>query len=224
MFVTMKPTRGNSSPLCHSTLATTRRARSQLPARYQKSSYRITGRFGGLPTGVSAKERSPVAALRCSAAVLRRRLAAPPGTRGCPEIRHGTKVPLDPVAPWRCRIGSNTSRHLAGTFPARSRPLASAEVEPQTMIAGSQSDRYDAPSCSPWRTLRTVHVQDHPPVRCVIAHHRRERLGPIEALPSWVSTWSRPAWCWCWGRSRGRPRRPRLRRILGPGPAVQRRR
>ena len=51
MFVTMKPTRGNSSPLCHSTLVTTRRARSQLPARYQKSSYRITGRFGGLPTG-----------------------------------------------------------------------------------------------------------------------------------------------------------------------------
>ena len=26
MFVTMKATRGNSSPLCHSTLATTRRA------------------------------------------------------------------------------------------------------------------------------------------------------------------------------------------------------
>ena len=43
MFVTMKPTRGNSSPLCHSTLAITRRARSQLSARYQKSSYRITG-------------------------------------------------------------------------------------------------------------------------------------------------------------------------------------
>ena len=51
MFVTMKPTRGNNSPLCHSALATTRRARSQLPARYQNSSYRITGRSGGLPTG-----------------------------------------------------------------------------------------------------------------------------------------------------------------------------
>ena len=36
MFVTMKPTRGNSSPLYHSTFATTRRARSQLSARYQK--------------------------------------------------------------------------------------------------------------------------------------------------------------------------------------------
>ena len=42
-------------PLCHSTLATTRRARSQLSARYQKSSYRITGRFGGLPTGRISK-------------------------------------------------------------------------------------------------------------------------------------------------------------------------
>ena len=51
MFVTMKPTRGNNSPLCHSALATTRRARSQLPARYQNSSYRITERSGGLPTG-----------------------------------------------------------------------------------------------------------------------------------------------------------------------------
>ena len=51
MFVTMKPTRGNNSPLCHATLATTHRARCQLPARYQNSSYRITGRSAGLPTG-----------------------------------------------------------------------------------------------------------------------------------------------------------------------------
>ena len=34
------------------------------------------------PQVVSAKERSRIAALCCSAAVLRRRLAAPPGTRG----------------------------------------------------------------------------------------------------------------------------------------------
>ena len=71
MFVTMKPTRGNSSPLCHSTLATTRRARSQLSARYQKSSYRITGRFGGLPTGRISKG----AISHCSTLLLGSRIA-----------------------------------------------------------------------------------------------------------------------------------------------------
>ena len=80
MFVTMKPTRGNSSPLCHSTFATTRRARSQLSARYQKSSYRITGRFGGLPTGRISKG----AISYCSTLLLGSRLhhrRTPPGPR-----------------------------------------------------------------------------------------------------------------------------------------------
>ena len=86
MFVTMKPTRGNSSPLCHSTLATTRRARSQLPARYQKSSYRISGDASAVSPQVAAPGIR-IAALCCSAAVLRRRLAAPPGTHGCPAWR-----------------------------------------------------------------------------------------------------------------------------------------
>ena len=66
MLVTMKPARGrNSSPLWHSTLATTRRASVPTPGTIQKSSHRITGRFGGLPTGPSlittlASPRTPV--------------------------------------------------------------------------------------------------------------------------------------------------------------------
>ena len=55
MVVPTKYTRGNlNSPLCHSTLATTRRALSLLGGTMtQQSSYRITGRFDGLPTGLT---------------------------------------------------------------------------------------------------------------------------------------------------------------------------
>ena len=74
MFVTMKPTRGNSSPLCHSTLATTRRAWSQLSARYQKSSY-TPDASAASPQVVSVERRT----LQHFVArqPLRRRLAAP---------------------------------------------------------------------------------------------------------------------------------------------------
>ena len=51
-IVTMKPTRGNSSPLCHSTLATTRRVRSQLPARYQSRRIGSPDASAALPTGL----------------------------------------------------------------------------------------------------------------------------------------------------------------------------
>ena len=39
----MKPTRGNNSPQCHSTFATTRRTVVQLAAWYRKFLYRTTG-------------------------------------------------------------------------------------------------------------------------------------------------------------------------------------
>ena len=51
MFVTMKPIRGNSSSICHSTLAMTRRELFQEAARYEKSWKKTFGFLEGLPTG-----------------------------------------------------------------------------------------------------------------------------------------------------------------------------
>jgi hypothetical protein len=50
-FVTMKPARGNHSPLWNSTFATTRRAFFQLSARQRNLLYQTTGLWLGLPTG-----------------------------------------------------------------------------------------------------------------------------------------------------------------------------
>ena len=89
------------SPLCHSTLATTRRARFQLPARYQKSSYWITGRFGGLPTGLLSRG----AISRCSKPYSP---AAPRGTRcpawPAPKVPPHWRTRLAPVRPATCAV------------------------------------------------------------------------------------------------------------------------
>ena len=191
MLVTMKPTRGNSSPLCHSTLATTRRARSQLPARYQKSSYRITGRFGGLPTGRISKgsdlplqhlvagESYSVKDVPLLEVLIDVRLG---------ECGIGTKVP-----PHSCRPVAGQDRIQYITPPVRAmyvprtehRPLAVTELveHEQRVIARAPKVTVVRRSLlsSMYRTLRTVHVQDHPPVRCVRhrpVHPRSVSLGP----------------------------------------------
>ena len=84
-----------------------------------------------------------------------------------------------------------TSRHLCAlcTFPARSygalavtddslNPKGDCTVLPSLTVVRS-------PSCSVYRTLRTVHVQDHPPVRRTdIARLHFAKSAQPSTLPS----------------------------------------
>ena len=177
MLVTMKPTRGNSSPLCHSTLATTRRARSQTPGTIPKvvvsdhwtlrrPPHRPPEQRGDLPLQhLVAGESYSVKDVPLLEVLIDVRLS---------ECGIGTKVP-----PHSCRPVAGQDRIQYITPPVRAmyvprtehRPLAVTELveHEQRVIARAPKVSVVRRSLlsSMYRTLRTVHVQDHPPVRCV---------------------------------------------------------
>ena len=189
--VTMKPTRGNSSPLCHSTLATTRRARSH--SRHDTKSRRIGSldASAASPQVVSAVERSRIAALCCSAAVLRRRHAAPPGTHRCPAWQMRRRRERTVAAVPRLPAPASTRARYARSPHELSALTELVEHEQWVIARAPKVSVVRLPPALRIPGSRTVHVQDHPPVRRAghssSTHLAFTRPNP-STLPSWVST------------------------------------
>ena len=176
------------------------------------------------PQVVSAVERSRIAVLCCSAAVWRRRLAAPPGTHRCPAWRMRRR--RDPFSSYRERIGSRpaSTRARYARFPHAAGALAVTELveHEQRVIAHAPKVSVVRRSLlfSMHRTLRTVHVQDHPPVRRV-RHRSVHPLSVHSAQPFHVavlgstSVSNRLMVLVLAAGLSGPPRRPTITRIVG---------